>query len=639
MYLQTMKEEQTLAKIRSFKELLFEQYEDEIFDRLSSFLEDAPENAELINCHDLDSVEPYSIAIKFVQIENLPGDEIRLDIVVETELLCTTQSRRYGSEDNIEHQWFTLDCAVEIADRLRNFAIHDISVYTGKRKSDNPLSDSLVPVFWKDELDDRADEFLKHYYPEALNSPMPIDTDTVAERLGVEIESAHLSRDCSIFGMMIFADTNVRVITEDGFVERPVSAGTLFYDPNVYFMRTLGSVRNTIIHECVHWTYHRKAMALERLFNQDVTDIRCHVQEVSQKQLKGNQRNPLDWMEWHANALAPRILMPKNMFREKAEETLRHYMEQHQTNHVSDVIEETIQDVARFFQVSRLSAKLRFIDIGYEEARGAYDYQNDSYIPCYAFRKGSIRGNQSFTLSALDFAAIYAGDIFQNGKLHQLFEQGILKYVDYSVCINDPKYIEQHANGWLSLTNYARKHMDECCLKFNLTYRSFASFGQTSKTYLFRKQVEALIPEISYSATENGEILDRAERLTRQSVQVKEVHALLMRLPGSFSKSLKMLMKVYGVTNEVLAKRAQCDARTIQRYRNNPESFEKDTVIDICVALKLPLALAEDLLNKAACPLGHSERDLTIKLLLSNGNYADIVDFHTQCTNILSTIP
>ncbi len=85
-------------------------------------------------------------------------------------------------------------------------------------------------------------------------------------------------------------ETNVRVITEDSFAERPVSAGTLFFDPNVFFMRTLGSVRNTIIHECVHWTYHRKAMALERLFNQDATDIRCHVQEVSQKQLKGNQR-------------------------------------------------------------------------------------------------------------------------------------------------------------------------------------------------------------------------------------------------------------------------------------------------------------------------------------------------------------
>ncbi len=149
----------------------------------------------------------------------------------------------------------------------------------------------------------------------------------------------------------------------------------------------------------------------------------------------------------------------------------------------------------------------------------------------------------------------------KNGKLYQLFNQGILKYVDYSVCINDPKYIEQRANGWLSLTDYARKHIDECCLKFNLTYRSVASFGQTSKTYLFRKQVEVLIPEINYSATENGVILDKAERLSRQSAQVKELHALLMQLPGSFSESLKMVMKACGVTNEDLAKKAQCDAR------------------------------------------------------------------------------
>ena len=628
-----------MTKISSFKDLLFEKFEDEMFYQLSLFLEDAPEKAEIRDYEELESVEPSSMEIKFIQVGDMPGEKIHLDIVIESELTCTIKDRDYGTEEDTEYQWFILDSTVDISDTLDNFIVRDINVYSNKQVCKNPLSDSLVPIFWKDELEDRAEEFLRNYQPEALVSPRPIDTSTITEKLGVTVQSAHLSRDCSVFGMMVFADTKVRVVTDDGFTEIPVSSGTLFYDSNVFFMRTLGSVRNTIIHECVHWVYHKKAMALERLINKTTTDIRCQVQEISETKLNSKQRNPLSWMEWHANALAPRILMPKKMFKKKAGETISQLMDRHKTNRISEVIEEAISELASFFQVSKLSAKLRFIDIGYDEAKGAYDYQNENYIPCYAFKKGSIQGNQSFTLSILDFAVIYAVDSIQDGRLRKLIEDGTLKYVESSVCINHPKYIKKHDNGWLYLTEYARNHMDECCVKFNLKYRSFASFGETSKSYLFRKQVEALIPEISYCATENGEILDKAERLNRQSAQVKRVHLLLKELPGSFSKSLKIVMKFYNVTNGVLAKRINCSERTIQRYRNEDPSIEKDMVIDICIAMKLPLALAEALLVKAGHIFDNTERDIAMKMLLSNGDYTDIYDFHSQCETILNGTP
>lgn len=631
-----------MTKRRSFKDLLFDLYEDDIFNELSSFLEGAPERAELKDCDYLDGVELYGFTIKFVNIENRPDSEIHFEAVVETELIVTAKTKKYGIEENMDSQWFNLDCTANLENGLRNFEIHDIEVYSRIRKSENPLSDSLVPIFCHDELDNRANEFLALYYPDALEQPIPIDIDVLANHLGVTIKAAHLSYDCSIFGMTVFADTSVQVMDKaiQRLVSCPVSAGTVFYDPNVFFMRTLGSVRNTIVHECVHWVYHRKAMELERLFNQAATDIRCQVQEVSSSRLRDNRRNPLDWMEWHANALAPRILMPNEMFAKKATEIIQSYMDYRQTQRISVFIEEVVQELADFFQVSRLSAKLRLIDIGYEEARGAFDYQNDEYVPSYAFKIGSISGNQSLTLSAIDLAYVYASESLKGGKFKDLFDQGKLKYVEGSVCLNDPKYIAQHDNGRFSLTDYARQHKDECCLKFDLAFKTTATFGTTSKTALYRKRIKDLIPEISFNAVENGQILEQAESNIRIGAQAQAVSQLLKVLPGSFSESLIMIMKVYGVTNESLAKKAGCVPKTIQRYRRNDNKLkDQDTVINICVALKLPLPLAENLLEKAGCPLGINERDIIIKTVLANGNYADELDFNVQYSAALNSIP
>ena len=81
-------------------------------------------------------------------------------------------------------------------------------------------------------------------------------------------------------------------------------------------------MNNTIVHECVHWDRHRKAFQLERLYNDKATQIKCEV--------VGGIRNTgaacsTDWMERQANALAPKILMPMEMFKRKSIERIKHY--------------------------------------------------------------------------------------------------------------------------------------------------------------------------------------------------------------------------------------------------------------------------------------------------------------------------
>jgi Zn-dependent peptidase ImmA (M78 family) len=76
------------------------------------------------------------------------------------------------------------------------------------------------------------------------------------------------------------------------------------------------------------------------------------------------------FMEWQANALTPRIMMPRQMFLKKAYERFTYHL----SNGVVflDALEPVIDDLAAFFGVSRLAAKIRMIDVDYKEAIGAF---------------------------------------------------------------------------------------------------------------------------------------------------------------------------------------------------------------------------------------------------------------------------
>lgn len=67
-------------------------------------------------------------------------------------------------------------------------------------------------------------------------------------------------------------------------------------------------MNNTIIHECVHWERHKMFFELMRLLSHECHSISCKIIEIYGKDK--TKSTPLDWIEWQANTLAPKILMP-----------------------------------------------------------------------------------------------------------------------------------------------------------------------------------------------------------------------------------------------------------------------------------------------------------------------------------------
>lgn len=224
-------------------------------------------------------------------------------------------------------------------------------------------SKSLVPVIHKCDFDKKATEFLTKYYPQALEKPMAVPIREIAQKkIGLRVFMDYrLTEDFSILGQMCFTNGYVPIYDkgEDEFRDMKVRYGTMFVDPDTYFMRNLGSVNNTVAHECVHWEEHRPYYMSLPITDSVAVACRCPTTEKSEDTQQS--WTDTDWMEWHANGIAPRILMPIQTF-EKTVESVKKRYSARTGDRVEDV-KMIARHVADFYNVSMQSAAIRMSEL------------------------------------------------------------------------------------------------------------------------------------------------------------------------------------------------------------------------------------------------------------------------------------
>lgn len=603
-----------MAHSRSFKEYISDRFYDEFFNAVSGYMEQNHRNLDVSSrrVRNIDSAELSDINVKHVFVDNLPGMKIAFDVLLEAEFEISETDRHNDRYDE-KTQWFKISCSGDLSRNLNDFSITATEEYNSKDKLQNPMSDSLVPIIKSEQLEAVAKDFLERYYQEALYRPMAIDPNILAKRMGLSVELKHITSDFSLFGQVFFADCETEYYDKGAseYTRTQVKSGTIFVDPDAYFLRNLGSVNNTIIHECVHWDKHRKAFELERLYNENATQIKCQVIGG----MKDNMvRSATDWMEWHANALTPRIQMPLTQAKIKAAEFIREYLKRFPGSELIDIMEAVIDEMALFFFVSRLAAKIRMVDIGFEEAIGTFTYIEGRYVKPHAFKPGAIKRNQTYSISERD--AAFESSV--NPALREKIQSGNYLFVDSHFCINDPKYISYDEHGQAFLTNYVRHHINECCLVFDLAIQRTAnSYGKQFYTecVLYRDATSDIIFEAQYSDSKvNDDVDAQAKAILAYN---KELAEIIKKLPGGFTESLKMLMTWKEKTVEGLAEASFLDPKTIQRMRNN-DDYEPsiETTVAICIALQLPPAASYALINRSTHTLGVSEKHFAYDFLI-----------------------
>lgn len=484
--------------------------------------------------------------------------------------------------------WETLiaDAVCSTEDGFRSVTVRDVlPVYDGYRPK-AVLPDSLVPCVSKAELDRIAEKLAACLYPKALCYAVPVSPDAAAHRLGLRVVEQDLGPSGGLLGKIFFEDGTESIRSGDGPEIVPVPRGTMLVNisPGGFYDRRVRAA--TILHECVHWVLHRPAYALLKIQNRKYASAVCRGQTAAPAAW-----TDMDRMEWQADALASRLLLPEWSARHIAETWNRRYAKLPRILRAERVIDR----VSRHFGVSRQMAKIRMSELGFSNAESASaGFEKRKHLIPFENAVRELGRDPAFT-EALSF--------------------GVYAYVENCFVVLDRKNVFRGDDGILRLTPYAKAHMDGCCLSFvSKRVRKYPAKGLLRLT----REEEAFLSGSELSP----------EEFARYT---KNVTAILQNLPPSFSETLAAHMKRKGITNEQLAERCLLSDRQIYRFKS--ELFPRITLrsaVALCIGLRLHPLLAMDLIGKAGYSFNSSLEHTAYRMLLLTMTNRSIYECNEQ---------
>ena len=616
-------------KYDTFAAYLEDVYYNQIFSKIKSYLFNNKGRLDLLTSvvPDPSYVELSDFQIMSINYHESDTDRIECKIAIRAEVEISGRGRRDYESDSTEW-WLSIPFSATLKNGLKHVNIGYASEYSRELfRAEDALTKYLVPYIYAKDLDKHAEKFLERYCPRALKEPMPLPIKEIVEQMGLTVYHAPLPG--GIFGRTYFNDTNVKVYGNKActeIVEKSISSGTVLVNPDVFFMRNIGSVNNTVIHECVHWDKHYKFFELQKLLNPDIQAISCAVVEEYKK--KPNQlEDELSWMEWQANALTPKILIPAKTGKSKLSEILnrlRSSFHGHLRN--GYIMELAISEFADFFKVSTTAAKIRAVELGFEQAAGVFNFVDGKNYPPFSFQKGSLKKGQTFII---DRNNIIIESLF-NQNLADDFKAGRFIHAGGLFVINDPKYVSIIEDTEPALTEYALEHVDECCLVFDRTTRVSSHYDDSFYRicFLCRDADSKSFVEAKFNPREgkNEDVQKRAREMTTIAAEAKRISDILAEIPSSFCGTLDYHIKRRKYTNEKLEERTGISSRMLQDYRNKKDAKPTlQSVLALCIGLNLHPSFSYDLIAKAGYNImTASEEFLVYRYLIDNHHMENI---------------
>ncbi len=594
-----------MAKYESFKAYLEDNFIDDMMARLSSFVVTQPKDSfenDVISYVTWVSLQ--DIHVSGVTFKDMGNDELEIRATVDADIEVAGKTR-YGQETFEDCKCYNIFFRALLQNGLHNVRITNVSEYDVSRyERDRSLSQNLVPYMYEEDVERHAEDFLRRHYPKALMQPMALPVEEIVASMGMKLYFAPLEE--GVFGKTYFGSEKVIVYTNilrKETCEIVTEPGTMLINPNVYFMYNIGTANNTIIHECVHWDRHRKPFELQKILQGDCNHISCEIVEV----YEGIPQDApaLKWMEWQANQLAPRILMPAEMTKRKLDECLHRLHAEYPMMRNAELMELAVGELATFFMVSAIAAKIRVIELGYDEAHGVQVFSDGKYLPPFSFPRGTLKPNQTFVID--EKSAMI--QIFMSEELRSMYFEGRLIFANSMVCINAPKYVTKSETGLPILTNYALEHVHECCYVFERKINASDTYSDSfyRRCFLCRDVSSVTFIEAKYDPNhkDNQSKSQRKEEIERISESVTDiVRRLATEIPSGFAGTLTYHMNRKGITNEELADRTNISTVSISEYRNTiTPKISIERAVALCNGLKLEKHYSHDLMKKAGYDL------------------------------------
>ena len=352
---------------------VFEKCYDEIFGPLAAWICAHPGSLKKRGSHAIcpGAASLKSIRLQFTTNVFIASDSVSFDAVISCEIALAEWSFE-GWWFDTTRQWYRVSCTATVEDTIKEFAVHHICTYSRMPESakHGVADNNLVPVLSAKDFEAEATRFLEEYCPEALVTPMPVPIEMIVrEKMGLPlIKNGCLDDDQGIFGEIHFTPGMAKVydLLYEGTEDVTVKRGTILVDAMTSGARNLGCVNNTIAHEAIHWFLHRVYAAVQSIrLGGAALAYRCQAKPARPY----GSEAPASWsdedrMEWQANNIAPRILMPAHTFKLKVEEFYAQYGYHDNASGQTAILERVIRALAEFFHVSKQSARIRMEELG-----------------------------------------------------------------------------------------------------------------------------------------------------------------------------------------------------------------------------------------------------------------------------------
>ncbi|WP_312654134.1 ImmA/IrrE family metallo-endopeptidase [Aminipila sp.] len=467
-------------------------------------------------------------------------------------------------------------------------------------------------ILGKNRLDDYATKFLAKYCKQALIEPMPLPVEQILEDMGLTVQETSLSRDLDVFGCCLLLDGYIDVYNQETrqYTSTAFNAGTVLIDPFSEAVYGEGSKRNTLIHEALHWEKDKVYFEILQLKNKDASEklypILCRQSETffTPSEGKNTKENEVRWLEWQAHRLAPRVLMPKNTFKKKAQEFIQQYKEDGEN--AALLCDTLIEDLSTFFITSRLSVKYRLIEVGLKDTISMFADYEDVY--------GEINSTNDYVkLTPVEAIKITAAD----SNLQRWVSERHFVFVEGYFVLADSQYVTQK-DGTLRLTQKAKKNLSKCVI--NIREQNYITYTNTYKDllgYTVLKKVEGVDTRLltfhpKYQASFDYEPEEVYQSFVNHITSYNEEEEIeLMRMIGDPTKSLcECLWFLMENRKWNYPEKFNEQTELHKNYHgkiknNNYNNMTTNVLMAICVGMKLCLRITEKLFQKSENKLNY----------------------------------
>ena len=512
------------------------------------------------------------------------------------------------------------------------------------------LSPFLVPYYKNAKVDEVAEHIWARFLPEALSDPEMRDALTLAKRMGLSIWYLPVHRHKKINSILFFKADTIELLEEGS---RPETVPQAIQIPANTIVINTNAIRQEyssfdIFHECIHYEEHYLFYCLQKLNTNDVTKvpsieidpeegsagkpagpddagIRQHSgtavdktvssdgkstgssaegdRKKNQSTQKKTLKDPIYFMEKQANRGASALMMPASDTRTrileesiKAQETIRKNMGR-PSRHLGELYEEVGKQLSKKLGVPHFRIRARFIQLGYVEAKGSLNYVEKKLIQPFAFEPDSWQEpTHTFNIDRRTLQNLMIG----NEDLRKVMESKRYVYADGHVVRNGSRFLELKKD-WMGLDNlvlsdWANRHVDECCLRFVRVYMQ-EGIGQ----YVFGR----MYYDAEFVARTRFYIDDF---LNREKIgDIDDIEARMLykqRFPKKFAEAFQFLRVANGTKMIEMADALGLTEQQLRRWLDMPTKYRnEDFLTAVALVLELPDWISRLLFKRAGLVL------------------------------------